>query len=406
MPRSAARLTDGARLADYIGLGVIAKTFPRERVLACLEASGAQTRRHRDLPNDVVVYYVIAMALYMNVSCKEVLRLLLEAIRWLSDGSVRIAVTGKSGISQARTRVGAEPLARLHDAVVGPIATGRTPGAWYRRWRLLALDGTTMEVPDTATNAAAFGRPRNGHAQGAYPRLRLVSLVEATTHVLFATRLSPYTTGELTLAREVVAAVRPDMLVLADRLFYATDLWNRAQATGAALLWRVPSRARLPCERRLDDGSYLSRLHASEKDRRRLGRGGWAVRVIEYTLEGPTEAPERYRLMTNLLDPLEAPAEELAALYARRWEIETAFDELKTHLRGSRVVLRSKQPELVRQEVYGLLLAHFAIRGLMHEAALKAQAEPDRLSFVHAVRVVRRKLPGSGAVPPSGQAGV
>jgi hypothetical protein len=399
------QLAGGSRITDYISLGVIAQVFPRELVRECLAATGARTKRNRDLPNQVVVYYVIAMTLFMGVSCKEVLRILLEGIRWLCDGGQQVAVTGKSGISQARSRVGEQALARLHDQVVVPLATPRTRGAWYRRWRLTAIDGSTLDVPDTAANAAAFGRPKNGEGAGAFPQIRFVSLVERGTHVLFGTRMGPYGTGESTLARQVLPAVRPDMLLLADRLFYSYDLWRQAARTGAALLWRVQRRLRLPCEKRLADGSYLSRVYASEKDRK-AGSNAVALRVIEYTLAGPAQPEEYYRLITNILDPLQAPAEELAALYPGRWKIETALDELKTHLRGSRIVLRSKQPELARQELYGLMMAHFAIRGLMHEAALKEDLDPDRLSFVHAVRVVRRKLPILAAIPPSGKASV
>ena len=405
MARTVTQLAEGSRITDYISLGVIAKVFPRELVRECLDATGARTKRNRDLPNHVVVYYVIAMTLFMGVSCREVLRILLEGIRWLSDGGEQAAVTGKSGISQARSRVGEQALARLHDQVVVPLATPRTRGAWYRRWRLTAIDGSTLDVPDTAANAAAFGRPKNGEGAGAFPQIRFVSLVERGTHVLFGTRMGPFTTGEVTLAREVLPFIRPDMLVLADRLFYSCDLWREALKTGAALVWRVQNRLRLPCAARLDDGSYLSHVYASETDRN-AGRNPIAVRVIEYTLTGPAQAEDCYRLISNLLDPLEAPAEELAALYPERWKIETALDELKTHLRGGRIVLRSKQPALARQELYGLMMAHFAIRGLMHEAALKEDLNPDRLSFVHAVRVVRRKLPVFGAIPPSGKASV
>jgi hypothetical protein len=160
------------------------------------------------------------------------------------------------------------------------------------------------------------------------------------------------------------------------------------------------SRPRLPCEKRLPDGSYLSHIYPSDRDRRHK-TNGVKVRVIDYCLDGVADAEPIYRLLTTILDADKAPAHELAALYHERWEIETALDELKTHLRGARIVLRSKTPDLVRQEFYGLMMAHFAIRGLMHEAALKADEDPDRLSFVHAVRVIRRKLAGFSAIPPS-----
>jgi Transposase DDE domain len=192
------------------------------------------------------------------------------------------------------------------------------------------------------------------------------------------------------------------MLCLADRNFLGYELWQQAQATGADLLWRGKKHLRLAREAELPDGSYLSRIYPSERDWRKNTKG-IRVRVIEYTLEGVPEAEPSYRLVTTILDHRVAPAAELAALYHERWEIETALDELKTHLRGAQVVLRSKTPDLVKQEFYGFMLAHFAVRGLMHEAALKADEDPDRLSFLHAVRVIRRKLSTFGAIPPSAE---
>ena len=205
------------------------------------------------------------------------------------------------------------------------------------------------------------------------------------------------------LAHAALPALQPGMLCLADRRFFGHALWRAAAATGADLLWRVKHNVRLPREARLADGSYLRTIHPSEKDRRHRANGA-QVRVVEYRLEGVVGAEPLYRLLTTALDPAAAPAAELAALYHERWEIETALDELKTHLRGARVVLRGKTPELVRQEFWGLLLAHFAARGLMHEAALRAGEDPDRLSFLHPVRVVRRKLPRFVALPPSSEA--
>jgi hypothetical protein len=235
--------------------------------------------------------------------------------------------------------------------------------------------------------------------------MRFVSLVENGTHILFGTRWGSYATAEVTLAHAVVTGLQPGLLCLADRGFFGFGLWQRARATGADLLWRARKDIRLPREKLLPDGSYLSRIFSSERDRRQQANAV-VVRVIEYQLEGVAPAESRYRVVTTILDPAQAPAEELAALYHERWEIEGALDELKTHLRGAKIVLRSKTPDLVRQEFYGLLLAHFAVRGLMHEAALQAGEDPDRLSFVHAVRVIRRKMPLYVAFPPSGPAGV
>ena len=402
MAGAPAGLPAGIRLSDHISLGVIAKTFPLERVQRVLADTGKQSERERDLPAHVMVYYAIALALYMGSSTREVLRCLLEGLRWLW-GAEAVRVAGKSGISQARTRLGAEPLRRLYDQLVHPVATRATRGAWYRQWRLVSLDGSCLDVADTDENRTAFGRPEASRGESAFPQVRLVALVENGTHVLFGACLGGFADGETTLARPVLAALQPGMLCLADRQFFGCALWQAAAATGADLLWRVKHNLRLPREAVLGDGSYLTTIYPGEKDRRHRANGR-RVRVVEYRLDGVAEAEPLPRLATTILDPAQAPAETLAALYHERWEIEGALDELKTHLRGAQVVLRSKTPTLVRQEFWGLLLAHFAVRGLMHEAALRAGEDPDRLSFLHAVRVVRRKLPLFAALPPSGQA--
>jgi hypothetical protein len=419
MAGAPAGLPAGVRLSDHISLGVIAKTFPPERVRQILAETGTASERERDLPAQVMVYYAIALALYMGSSTREVLRCLLEGLRWLW-GTEAVRVTGKSGISQARSRLGEAPLRRLYEQVVQPIATRASKGAWYRRWRLVSLDGSCLDVADTEANRAAFGGPQASRGQSAFPQLRFVALVENGTHVLFGARLGGYAEGETTLAHAALAALRPGMLCLADRQFFGHALWQAASATGADLLWRGKHNLRLPREVVLADGSYLTTIYPSDKDRRHR-TGGVRVRVVECRLEGVAGAEPLYRLVSTILDPTQAPAAELAALYHERWAeqpkvpratargmaaegIEGALAELKTQLRGARVVLRSKTPELVRQEFWGLLLAHFAVRGLMHEAALKADEDPDRLSFSHAVRVVRRKLPLFAALPPSEQA--
>jgi len=399
MAGRAARLPDGVRISDEISLGVLAKTFPVAKVKEVLAATGRQSERQRDLPAHVMVYYAIALALYMRSSCREVLRCLLEGIKRLLGPGNECRVAGRAGISQARERLGWKPMQQLHDELVGPIAGEATKGAWYRGWRVVSLDGSTLDLADTKENGRAFGRPGASRGASAFPQLRFVSLVENGTHVLFATQLGPYQASETTLAKQAVLQLKAGMLCLADRLFFSFKLWNRARATGADLLWRVKKNMRLPCEKRLPDGSYLSRVYRCEKDRRH-GRSGVVVRVIEYRLEGVAGADPIYRLLTSVLDGEQAPAKELAALYHERWGIETALGELKTQLRDGRIVLRSKRPDLVRQEFYGFLMAHFAIRGLMHEAALKADEESDRLSFLHAVRVVRRRLADFVAIPP------
>ena len=396
-----AGLPAGVRLSDHISLGVIARAIPSERVRQVLAETGTASERERDLPAQVMVYYVIALALYMGSSTREVLRCLLEGLRWLWGGEA-VKIAGKSGISQARGRLGEAPLRRLYETLAHPIATRATKGAWYRGWRLVSLDGSCLDVADTAANRTAFGLPGASRGESAFPQLRFVTLVENGTHVLFGAKLGRYTEGETTLAQTVLAALRPGMLCLADRQFFGYALWQAVATSGADLLWRVKHNLRLPREKVLADGSYLTTIYPSDKDRRHRSHG-IRVRVVEYRLEGMAEAEPLYRLVSSILDPAEAPAAELAALYHERWEIEGALAELKTQLRGAQVVLRSKTPALVRQEFWGLLLAHFAVRGLMHEAALQADEDPDRLSFSHAVRVVRRKLPLFAALSPSGQ---
>jgi hypothetical protein len=323
-------------------------------------------------------------------------------VQWLLDPSAAVKVAGKSGISQARSRLGSEPLQKLYEAIVAPIAEKRTKGAWYREWRLISLDGSTLDTADTVENEKAFGRPGASRGSSAFPKIRFVALLENGTHVLWAARMSKYRTDEITLAQDVVPALRKGMLCLADRFFPGYKLWRIATRSGADLLWRTRQNARLDVDRRLPDGSYLSRIYASTSDRRNE-RKGIVVRVIDYRLQDVKDAEPIYRLITTVLDPNQAPAKELAALYHERWEIETALDELKTHLRGAQIVLRSKTPELVKQEFWGLLMAHYAIRGLMHEAALKADEDPDRLSFLHAVRIVQRRMARFVAIPPSAE---
>ena len=393
--------------------------FPPDQIRQVLAETGRASERERDLPAQVMVYYAIAMALYIGSSTREVLRCLLEGLRWLW-GADAVKVAGKSGISQARSRLGELPLRRLYEQVVQPVATRATKGAWYRTWRLVSLDGSSLGVADTAENGTAFGYPGASRGESAFPKLRFVALVENGTHVLFGAKLGHYADGETTLAHGVVHALRPGMLCLADRCFFGYALWQAAAATGADLLWRVKGNMRLPRVAVLADGSYLSMVYPSEKDRRHATRGV-RVRVGEYRLEGVADAEPLYRLVTTILGPAQAPAADLAALCHERWEIEGALAELKTQLRGAQAVLRSKTAELaqvalrfrrVRQEFWGLALAHFAVRGLMHEAALRAEEDPDalatlgasRLSFLHAVRVVRRKLPLLAACPPSAPA--
>jgi hypothetical protein len=400
MARTAARLPDGTRISDHVTLGVLTTTVPAALIDAVLAETGRQSQRYRRLPARLVVYYVMALALYAQASYSEVLRCLVEGVRWLRLSGTDPALADKSAICRARTRLGPAPLKALFARIAAPFATPDTPGAWYGGRRLVSLDGTTIDLPDTPDLAERFGRPAASRGKTGFPQLRLLTLAETGTHALFAVALDRYTTSEVGLAPPLLARLQPGMLCLADRAFAGFELWRTAAASGADLLWRVRRNQVLPCCERLPDGSYLSRLYASPKQRRHE-EGGQVVRVIDYRLEGIVDAEPLYRLVTTLLDPVAAPAPELAALYHERWESESTFAELKVTLPGERLMLRSRRADLVEQELYGLLLVHFALRRLMHEASQRAGCDPDHLSFVHAVRIVRRHLPFHAAFSPS-----
>jgi hypothetical protein len=291
----------------------------------------------------------------------------------------------------------------LYQECVKPIATEKTKGAWYKGWLVVSLDGSTLDVADTPENDGEFGRNEGDRGPSAFPKIRLVTLIESGTRVLFGAAMGAYggvnATSEMDLAWRVIGNLKMGMLCLADRYYLGFEFWEAARATGADLLWRVKSRHILEPQRQLPDGSYLSKLYPSPYDRK-IDRNGLWVRVIEYKFKWQRNT-EVYRLITTILDHEEAAAEELAALYHERWEVETSLGEVKTHMRGASVVLRSKTPELVRQEFYGFLLAYFAVRGVLHEAALEADEDPDRLSFTHAIKVIRRKIPAFGIFPPA-----
>jgi hypothetical protein len=320
MARTVAELPAGSRITDYISLGVIARFFPVEKIHDALKQTNRASVRERDLPAHVVLYYVIALALYMRSSYREVLRCLLEGVQWLLDPSAQVKVAGKSGISQARSRLGVEPVQKLYDAVVAPIAEKQTRGAWYRQWRLVSLDGSTLDVADTVENDEAFGRPGASRGSSAFPKVRFVALLENGTHVLWGAHMDVYATDELTLAEKVIPLLSKGMLCMADRFFPSYKLWRMAAKTGADLLWRTRQNARLEVEKRLPDGSYLSRIYASTSDRRNR-RNGILVRVVDYRLKDVEGSDPVYRLFTTILDHEQAPAKELAALYHERWEI-------------------------------------------------------------------------------------
>lgn len=384
----------GERLSDRIAIGLLTSTFPPDLVDRVVAETGRTQQRSRLLPARVVVYYVLAMCLFFGQGYEEVARLLTEGLGWARSWQGSWQVPTTAAITRARARLGPEPVKALFASVCRPVATEQTVGGFYRRWRLVAVDGTTFDLPDTVSNVDFFGRPGSSRGSSAYPQARVTAMAECGTHTIFAATTGPLSTVETVLAQRLFSALTPGMLLLADRGFLSFDLWQQAAATGADLLWRVKSAAVLPVIEQLDDGSYLSHIFAA-RDRRHTDP--ITVRALEYTMPGQNTV---YRLITTLLNPADAPALDLAALYTQRWEIETSFDELKTHQGQPGMVLRSQTPTGVEQEIYGFLLVHYAIRHLMHQAATSADLDPDQVSFTRTLRLVRRQVTAQAAFSP------
>ena len=312
-------------------------------------------------------------------------------------GSLGNGASAKPSLFRARQRLGPEPLRVLFTATAKPMATEATPGAFWRGLRLMAVDGTVWDVADTAANEAAFGRPGNarGSDKSSFPQVRMACLWETGTRLVLDAELAGCRTGEVTLVGRLPRSCGPGQLVLADREFLGVPLWRAFSATGADLLWRVPANRLLPVDRQLRDGSWLSHIHACTDAGH---RGPVTVRVVSYQLEGTGRAVEGYRLVTSLLDARRYPARQLAALYHERWEVESAFAELKTQQRGARVVLSSKTPQGVLQQIWAHLLVHRALRELMFRTAAAQHLDPDRVSFTETLRSARRSVtvtPGS-----------
>lgn len=392
MARTPAILGSGMRLTDQVSIGLLARTYPRSAIDSALDRSGLPPGRNRLLPVHVVVYYVLALGLFMEASIQEVLRCLLDSLGHLGMEPSKVATKG--AISQARTRVGVEPLRQLFLSCCRPLGTPSIRGCFWKGLRVMAMDGTTLDTQDTQANEDAFGRSKSGRGETAFPQLRMTLLAECGSHAVVGAAFGSYRESERTLAREMTDRLDKKMLLLADRGFIGHDIWATFSQSGAQLLWRVGSNIKLEPIKALKDGSTLALLNAS-KESTRTGAQAITVRVIEYELDGvakPDTEGARYRLITTLLDPREAPALELARLYQERWEIEILLDELKTHLRGRSALLRSKTPDLVKQEAYGLLLVHHAVRRIMLDAAQSIGDDPDRISFTATVRIIRRKL--------------
>ena len=386
-------------MSDLVSVGVLTRTFSPGLVDEVIAELGRTEVRNRSLPARVMAYFSIGMALHSDGSYEDVLGLLTDGLSWVSGDVEPVRLPSKSAIFQARVRLGFEPLAALFARVAVPLATTATPGAWLAGRRLVAIDGMCLDVADTGENAEWFGRAGvNKGERAAFPQARVVAIAECATHVMFDAVVGAYSTPENTLARDLIDRLEPGMVVLADRGFCGYPLWSRAAATGADLLWRAMPQMKPRHVETLADGTWLAELrpaHAAASSE------GLIIRVIDYDLDDGRANDTTYRLLTTLLDPVEAPAVELALAYAQRWEIEGVFDELKTHQRGARTVLRSKSPVLALQEIWGHLCCHYAIRTLMFEAAHHARVDPDRVSFVAALRIARRSISAARDFSPS-----
>jgi hypothetical protein len=397
------------RLSDVVSVGLLTRVFPPELVDEVIEETGRMQVRRRALPARSMAYFAIGMALHSQGSYEDVMAQLTDGLSWSTGWEQGYVPPSKSAIFQARDRLGAEPVEALFRRVARPMAQPETPGAWLAGRRLVAVDGTCLDVADTTANDAYFGRAGvNKGERSAFPMARVAALIECGTHAVIDAEISPYTTSEVALSGPLLDRLAPGMLVLADRGLMSFALWRRAAATGADLLWRVKNSSsglKPHPVGDLPDGSWLARIDPPKAQRREVEP--MTVRVVDYTIddgrETNSDSQTSYRLFTTITDPEQASAEDLALAYAQRWEIENVFDELKTHQRGPKTVLRSKSPPLVLQEIWGHLCCHYAIRTLMADTAAQAGHDPDRVSFVAALRVTRRSIAHQGDFPPSGR---
>lgn len=394
--------TGPAGAGDRPLLDAVAVALPDAVVEAAISTTGSRERRRRLLPTRLVVTLVVAMGLWAAEAMRHVLATVVDG--WREHAGAEAAawrLPSTAAIVRARQRTGARLLRAIFQAVAHPIASPATPGAFLGGLRLMAIDGTTLDVADTPANARAFGRPTTRRGPGAFPQIRVVALIETGTHALCDVVLRPFRCGEAPAGRQLLRSVGPGMLLLWDRGFHSYEMVCQTLARGAHFLGRTKAKVVLTPTAVLPDGSSLASIYPSPTARRR-GEGGITVRVIEYALDTPAgPGQERYRLITSLLDAEAFPADHLAATYHERWEVETTLDEVKVHQWAHPRPLRSQHPREVVQELYGLLLAHLAIRTLMHQAALQENLDPDRLSFTGALRVLRRAIPRAQRTAPA-----
>jgi hypothetical protein len=382
-----------SKFSQELNLAVIERIVPRVTIAAILEAEGQQTERERKLNLLVTVLLVIMLNIYTTYSIGDVLEKMAQGLRYIWPDPDYV-IPNDSAISYRRYQVGARPMVALFHQVCQPLATSASRGAFLFGLRLMALDGTTEDVPDTPANAVTFGRHQSDRGPSAFPQVKGVYLVECGTHAIVDAGFWPYQTSERVGGFRLLRSVKPGMLLMWDRGFHDYDMFVQTQKRGAYVLSRLPAHVKPQFVRALADGSYLAYLQPTDYHRRKAGER-LLVRVIEYTITDPNLPgyAETHRLVTTLLDPQAYPILELICTYHERWEVEVTIDEIKTHQRLLPGPLRSLKPVGVIQELYGLLIAHYIIRALMHEAAQQAHLDPDRLSFIGAIRVLQRAVP-------------
>jgi hypothetical protein len=402
---------------DQVSVGVLVSSIPRDVIDVAVAAHGVGAQRSDGkLPAHVVAYLTMGLCLFPDDDYTEVATKVTGSLSRFGCWNASWKVPTSSGISQARKRVGAQVMADVFEGVAQPVATLSTRGAWLRRWRLLAIDGFDADLPDTEANVAEFGYAGSGDNRSVFPKVRVVALAECGTHAFLAAEVGAWSVGEKTLAARLYPRLRRDELLTADRNFYSFDAWSAAVRTGAALLWRAPTQLLLPVVAVLADGTYTSvvinpKVRGARRDRiiaaARAGADldpddAHLVRVVEYDVpdRAGNGTGELIVLLSTIVDPGDARSDELAAAYHDRWEEETANDQLKTHLRGPGRVLRSRLPELVRQEIWAWLSVHYGLAVLVARAAEAADMDPDRISFTRTLRLVRRTATATVAFPP------
>jgi hypothetical protein len=382
-------LAENIRFEQAVTLNALERTIPQAEVEAVIENLGVKEERVRKLPACVTLLLCIAMGLFTNIGLESVLIKMVKGLRYIWLGDEDYETAKRSAISQARYRLGAKPVVELFHRVCKPMATKETPGAFLFGLRLMAIDGTTEDVSDTPANAVHFGRHHSDRGDGAFPQMQAVYLYESGTHAICDAGFWPCHTSERIGGLRVLRSVEEGMLVMWDCGFHSFDMAAKTQERKAHFLGRLPSHVKPKLVRALPDGSYLAWISPSDYQRKKRGER-LLIRVITYTIDDPNRPGhgEIHRLGTSLLDPNLCPAHTLAREFHQRWEIEITIDEMDTHQRLPNIPLRSQKPVSVIQEAYGLLIAHYAVRAVMHDAAVQSNLDPDRLSFVNAVRII------------------